>query len=113
MATFYSIQMDFSEAKRQANSLDEIAQNLRLIANGTMQESMTHIASNWRGENSKKFIQKQQTVTENIKRRADELERIAEQIRLAAKRIYEAEMDALQVVNNNSFGGGDGGGGFR
>lgn len=113
MATFYSIQMDFSEAKRQANSLDEIAQNLRLIVDGTMQESMTHISSNWRGENSKKFIQKQQTVTENIKRRADELERIAEQIRLAAKRIYEAEMEALQVANNNSFGGGDGGGGFR
>ena len=46
----YTIEMNFAKAKGQAKELDNAAARLERIASGSMEDAMSTISGNWKGE---------------------------------------------------------------
>lgn len=105
-----NIEMDFRQAKRQAERLENLASQLENLAEKQFGESMQNLAMNWRGENASAYLQKGRRLEDNMKRTASELRKTAHQIRTVAKKIYEAEMLAKQLAEKRTYGNANGGG---
>lgn len=92
------IRMDYNNAVRQADSLRQIARELRSTANKDFQDCVAEISHNWTGSNSAAYIRKCNTLKSNILNTADKLERTADTIQKIAKNTYDAEMRALRLA---------------
>lgn len=126
MASRYQIQMDFDKAARQANELDNIANNLGTISSKDLPDILDQLRGDWKGDNADKYIGKGFVLTENMQKTADAIRQTAATIRTIAKNIYDAEMEALRIAEEREAAerraaeeraraqsSGDGGGGFR
>ncbi len=100
MATRERIEMDFRQAMRQADEVDEIASSLSRLADDKLEGSLITLASGWTGENANAYIKKGQALEGRINASAGDLRQVAEAIRSAARRIYEAEMTALAIASD-------------
>ncbi len=98
MATRYSIQMDFDEAKRQAGAVDEIADALDGEANRSLSDILNTLGNDWRGENAHRYLKKGFTLIEDMNHTADALHTAADTVRSTAQRIYDAEMENLRIA---------------
>lgn len=105
------IQMDFSRAYDDAKRLDDIARRLKQLSQSNLEESMQNLATSWKGENAVSFVRKEQQLQRDIKDTANNLNRIADDIRTVAKRVYEAEKQAYQIAMKRETASGGGGGG--
>lgn len=92
------IRMDYNNAVRQADSLSQIARELRKTANGNFQDCISEISHNWKGSNSVAYVNKCNTLKANILESADKLDKTAATIKKIAKNIYDAEMRALRIA---------------
>lgn len=92
------IQMDYNNAVRQANSLEETADRLKRIANKEFQDCISDISRNWTGENASAYLRKCNALKQDIGATADKLERTARSIKKMAKNTYDAEMKALRLA---------------
>ncbi len=99
----FEIQMDYRNAIRQADSLSEIARDLKTTANSGLQDCMAQISTNWTGDNSRAYTQKCTTLKTNIVRSADKLQKTAEAIRRIAKNTYDTEMNALSIMQRREY----------
>lgn len=98
MKTKAQIEFDFELARRRAAELEEISSNLSRISRRDMENAKAELIGAWRGENAQLFQAKAGKLQEEIKSTAGELNSIAAAIREIAKRIYEAEMEALHIA---------------
>lgn len=98
--SYHAIQMDFAKAKRQANELDNVADNLKKLSGVKLEDTLGMISVNWTGENSQKYVSKGRTLQGNISNTAYALEDVAQAIREIARVIYEAEMEAWERAHN-------------
>ena len=94
----FEIRMDYENAIRQANSLDQIARDLKNTANKDLQDCVSEISRNWTGSNSNAYIRKCDILKSNIVRTAENLSKTADIIRKIAKNTYDAEMNALRLA---------------
>ncbi len=92
------IELDFDEAKRKADALDEIAARMEQTAAKDMENSMQLLAGGWKGENANAFLAKEGIIKNNIVSSAKELHAVAADIRTIARKLYEAEMAALRIA---------------
>lgn len=104
MKSRYQIQMDFDRAYKEASRLDDIAVQLKALANKKMDDSMMKLSSAWTGTNSRFFLQKESGLKENILNTAKELAEVAADIRRIARRVYEAEQLAYSIAAHRSSG---------
>lgn len=102
MADEATIIFNYEKAIKQADELLEIAKEVRKVAKTNMSESLTAIDKNWDGENSVKFIKKGNVLKDKISDSADDIERIAGDIKIMAKRIYDAEMEAVRIARQRA-----------
>ena len=58
----YTIEMNFAKAKGQAKELDNAAARLERIASGSMEDAMSTISGNWKGENAGNYLRKAEKV---------------------------------------------------
>lgn len=100
MATRESIEIDFQQAMSQADRIDGIASQLSNLSNNKFGGSLQQLAGGWKGDNAKAYIGKGNALKSNINQSANELREIANAIREAARRIYAAEMAAIDIVNS-------------
>lgn len=105
MSSYWQIQFDFNEARRQANKLDDIAQKLRSLAKKQIENSIDEIPSFWTGKSANLFVTKQNEMKQNIINTARELEEQADNIRKIAQLIYEAEQRALEIAQRREYKG--------
>ena len=105
------IEMNFSEAKRQAAELEDIAESLRTLSSGKIDEASSQINAEWKGNSASAFLGKVQTLSGNINETAKELDEIAISIKQTAQRVYDAEMEAVRIAEQRVSGGGVSGGG--
>ncbi|MBQ0028685.1 MAG: hypothetical protein KBS96_08810 [Lachnospiraceae bacterium] len=98
MATRASIEMDFNLAKNQAARLEELADRLRGLSDNRFGGTLNNISSNWKGENASAYLSKGSKLQNKMDRSSSELYQIASDIRLMAKRIYDAEMANLLIA---------------
>lgn len=101
MATRFSIEMDFNQAMRQADRLDELAEQLRSLSDNKFNGTLQNISSGWKGENATAYLAKGTTLKGKMTSTAGELSGIASDIRTIARRVYEAEMRALELASTN------------
>lgn len=94
----YEIRMDYNDAIRQADSLDQVAREMQKLANRNLQDCVSDISHSWTGNNSAAYIRKCNILKSNVLKTSDNLNRTADTIRRIAKNTYDAEMRALRLA---------------
>lgn len=108
--TALQVQINFNKAKALAKEIESIASDLLRLAKNDLPESAGALATAWQGGNARHFIAKEDAVANDIAQTAQNLKKIAQAIRTAAKRTYDAEMRAIEIAKMSSSGDGSGGG---
>ena len=93
----YEIEMDFSRAISQAQELEKLADSLSRIANGGYESALLVLKNSWRGEAGESIELAGKRTTADIYRTADDLMRVARNIRSTADIVYKAEKNALKL----------------
>ncbi len=99
MKSIARIKMDFAKAKDDADKIDKIASEMRKLSRNRLENSMNELASVWMGANSRMFLTKEQKIQREIEKTAESLNDIASDIRRIAKKIYDAERQACDIVS--------------
>lgn len=97
------IKFDFQQAQNQAKELEEIAAEMKTMANKELQEVLQNLSSNWTGEAAAEYLKKGGMIQERVRQNAKNLENTANTIRSTAKRIYDAEMMALAIAKARTY----------
>lgn len=97
------IRFNFEKAKQQANQLDQIAGGIFRLASQEFTDSMQTISVNWKGENASAYLRKGDNLRCDMEDTAGQLRKIAAEIRAVAKRLYDAEMAALEILNTKNY----------
>lgn len=92
------IEIDFSRAISQAQELEEIARELSIIANAHIEGAMTMLENSWKGDNAVLMTKNGRILTEDMYDTADDLIKVARNIRNTADIVYRAEKAATQIV---------------
>lgn len=98
-----TLEFDFTLAMRQAQQLDELADELATLADGRFAGTMQQVAGNWKSDAAGRYLQKGATLQGNMGKTAQELKAAASNIRLAARRIQEAEEAARRLAEERKF----------
>ena len=94
---------DYRQAISKAEELEGVVANLRQLSNNDLEGSLQSLSNAWRGEASEAYIGKGKKLQERILANAKNLENTAKTIRSTAKRIYDAEMRALQIARERQY----------
>lgn len=99
----YQIRMDYNNAVKLADSLMELASELRKNANSDLQDCISQISGNWTGTSATAYIGKCNTLKDKVLQSADKLQRTAEVIKKIAKNTYDTEMRALTIMQLREY----------
>ena len=92
--TKQEIEMDFTRAMNQAQELEILAHDLSRIANNGVESALLVLKNSWRGDAGGSMeVAGKETVSE-IYRTADDLLKVANNIRRTADIVYNAEIAA-------------------
>lgn len=105
MASRSEIEFDFDQAKKQAKRIDEIADDLSNLSKSKLENTLSTLSANWKGQNASNYLAKGGRLQGEINGTANELHSIASTIREIARRIYEAEMAALRIAEEREYNG--------
>lgn len=108
MKTSAQIQFDFAQARRRAEELEEIAAELNRLARNDMEAVMGEVSAAWRGDSASLYLSKADRLQQEITGSSRDLNSIAASIRTIARRMYEAEMEALRIATQRENTGGGG-----
>lgn len=108
MLTKRMIEINFAAAKSDAKKLEDAAESLDRLAKGKYEEVMQGISKAWKSDSAPAYISKGRKVETDIQNTAKELRTLAAQIRQAAQKMYNAEMQAIQIAKTRTGGGGGG-----
>lgn len=103
MAGRASIEFNFRKAVSQADRLDQTADRLNRLANNQFGNTLQGLAASWKGENASMYLDKGDRLQGQMDGTAKELHRIASDIRRIAKRMYDAEMEALRIAQKRDY----------
>lgn len=96
------IRFDFQNAMQQAQKLDELANDIdRRVAN-KLDETVQSVHAAWKGDSATLYIGKTQELRRQVQQTARTLRDTAEDIRRIARRIYEAEVRALEIAQSRN-----------
>ncbi|MFT3984424.1 MAG: hypothetical protein QM697_11000 [Lachnospiraceae bacterium] len=88
------IEIDFSRAIAQAQELEEIAKELSQIANAHIAGALEILALSWQGENAERYQGKGMMLKQDMFETADDLIKVAKNIRMTSDLVYRAEKTA-------------------
>ncbi|MCI9124832.1 MAG: hypothetical protein HFH35_12305 [Eubacterium sp.] len=97
------IEMDFQNAVKAADELEQIAKNLHTLADSRFQSCLSGIAANWKGENAAAFCKKGSIVGDHILDSASDLRNAAQTLREMARNLYEAEKKNYEIAKNREI----------
>ncbi|MBO5474618.1 MAG: WXG100 family type VII secretion target [Lachnospiraceae bacterium] len=103
MAGRASIEFNFRKAMEQAEQLEGTAERLSRLSNYQFENTMQQLAANWKGENASEYMNKGDRLQQQMNGTAKELYNIAADIRRVAKRLYQAEMEALRIAQKRDY----------
>lgn len=102
MASRSQIQMDFNQAKRKADELDNIADDLSRLSGTDLTNTLNSLSNDWKGDNANSYIQKGFALKGNMDKTVQSIRNTATTIRTVAKNIYDAEMEALRIAEERA-----------
>jgi uncharacterized protein YukE len=97
------IDIKYNESKKQADDLQELSEQLRKLARNEFAAELGNLARCWKGDNARKYSQKGEQLQKHIEQAAMDLRKTAEELRSAAKRIYDADMLAKRLAEERSY----------
>lgn len=103
MATRESIEFNLRQALQQAEKLENISDELRILSKDKLGGSLQTLSQNWKGVNATSYIKKGNTLQTNINSSSSQLREIASTIRTIAWNIYNAEMEALRIAEEREY----------
>ena len=109
--TYSEIQFNYSQAIKQASTLESIAKGLDKRANNDLSGILNNVNSAWKSDSAPAYISKGNKVKTDILTTAKNLRAIASSIRTIAKNVRDAELEALRIAQERSSAAAGGGGG--
>ena len=103
MATRASIEFDFKQALSQADRVDQIADSLSRLSDNKFEGTMQNLSLNWKGESANRYLAKGERLQGKMNVTANELRRIASDIRRVARNLYNAELAALEIASQRNY----------
>ena len=100
MKSSSEIRFDFQNALEQAKKLETLADSIDRRVVDKMTETTQSIHAAWKGNSATRYINKAQDLRQQIEQTANILRSTAEDIRRIARRVYEAEMQALEIAQS-------------
>lgn len=100
MKSSSEIRFDFQNAMEQAKKLDALADNIERRVVNKLDETSQSVHAAWKGDSANRYLIKTQELQRQIRQTANALRNTAQDIRQIARRIYEAEMRALEIARN-------------
>ena len=100
---YNQIFINYNDAIRKADELEEIADNLSRIANQNMEEALRTVSNSWGGENSQIYVSKGNTLKNKIETNANQLRKTARAIRTIAANTKRAELRAWEIANDRTY----------
>lgn len=104
MASKHEIEMNFEAAKRQADKLDNIADELDRLSKNRFNDTLQSVSAAWKGESATLYVNKGVKLQGDITQNAVDFRSIAQEIRAIAQRIYEAEMANYERAKRRDYG---------
>lgn len=101
--TMHTIEMDFQHAKKQAEELEQIAQNLRMLIENSFQPCLSKIAASWKGENAAVLCKKGAATAGSLAQAAEGLKQAADTLRQTAQNTYEAEKRSYELARARQY----------
>ena len=102
---------NYNVAIRKARELEEIAEQIRQTV-AEMQDLAASSSCHWKGDASQSYYSKLFQNIESMSDVCSNYQKIAETIRTTAQRLYNMEMDAIEIARQRSYSGGGGGHSF-
>lgn len=103
MVTQSTIEFDFQRAKQQADNLENLVQELKKLSTQSFEGTITDISSSWKGENSNAYLKKSRRLQNDMNVTTDSLVGVVSDIREIARKIYQAEMSALEIIETRTY----------
>lgn len=102
MKNAHQISMDYNRVIALTDELDHLAEDLGREINERTNDNLTLLLSGWGGDNSSAFVNKISQMQGNYQDIISAIKMIADSIRRNAKMVYNAEMEALRLINTKS-----------
>ncbi|WP_455713936.1 WXG100 family type VII secretion target [Anaerosporobacter sp.] len=97
-----SIMFDFQVAKRQADEIDAIADQLSNLSNKKFENTMQTLSNNWKGTSAESYLSKCTKLQGTMGTTASNMRTVASNIRSVAQKIYDAEMENLRLAQERA-----------
>lgn len=101
--TEQTIIFNFQKAKQQADELEQIANDLSNLSGKDFNSIMQNVSTSWKGEAATAYLKKGEILQEDMVKTANSLRDVAAEIRKTAKRLYDAEMEALRIAKERTY----------
>lgn len=98
-----AMEIHFQQSMESAGRLEELAIELRQIAEGRYEEFLKNVRSNWEGNAGEFFCQKGLKLQQAMEISANNLSEISKSVYNAAERIYEAEKQAIIMAKDRKY----------
>lgn len=91
------IEMDFSRAVSQAEELETLSKELNKMAVEHIRGALKMLMFSWQGDSADMFFEKGDVLTNEMLETADDLIKVAKNIKTTANIVYNAEKAAIQI----------------
>lgn len=99
MASYATINFNYQKAMRQAAQLEDLANQLKRIANSDVDSALDQVAGSWKGDSANIFLQKGNKAKNDLIQSAKQLQNTANAIKSAARTLRNAEIRAKQIAD--------------
>lgn len=99
MKTQQEIEFDFHNALYEAEHLEELADRMDSKTTRGLAHSIQELSAVWQGEGAKEYLRHEDRLKTHVKRSAQSLRGVADDVRAAARRLYAAEMEAVRIAS--------------
>ncbi len=99
MSSLSEIYFNYERAMEQARRLDDIAKRLANAANVTLDDILSDVHQAWKSDSASAYLKKGEKMEGDIRITSKNLQDIAQTIRVIAKRIRDAELEAWRIAN--------------
>lgn len=93
------IWFDFQLAREQADRLEDLARQLEQRTVEALDESVASLGAAWKGGEAIRFLHRENRLREEFQNSANKLRNVAADVRRTAKRMYDAEMEAVRIAS--------------
>ncbi len=105
MSSIYTIRMNYQRSLRQAEKLDQLAEQIRRVGSSKIRQAKEDEAAGWKGDNERLMRKKHEMLQEKVNTTANSLCNVAGTIRTIAKNTYDAEMRAYEIAHRRTYNG--------